>query len=213
MKDTINLFDIPISKDSSDTFSMLNNDNGFVTDPLINKGRGKNVGIELSIEQFLHHDFYFLLSSSIYNSKYQAADKQWYNTRFNGNFAFSLTAGKEFKTGKGFGNRIIGFNIKSVYSGGLRNSPIDFDASLLQSKTVYDESRPFELQAQHYFRIDTKLSVKRNRPKSTTTWSLDLQNTTNHKNVYGEYFDPLTGKTKTAYQAPLIPVLSYRVDF
>ena len=207
------LFDIPVSKDTSETFSMLNNESGYYTDPLVNDGRGRNYGIELTIEQFLHHDFYFLLSSSLYNSEYRASNNKWYDTRFNGNFAFSLTSGKEFKTGKGFGNRIIGINIKSVYAGGLRNTPIDYEASVLKGETQYIESRPFDIQAPNYFRVDTKFSVKRNRPKSTTTWSLDLQNATNRKNVFGEYYDPLTGKTKTAYQAPLIPVLSYRIDF
>ncbi len=207
------LFDIPVSRDSNETFSMLNNESGYFTDPLVNDGRGRNYGLELTIEQFLHHDFYFLLSSTLYNSEYRASNNKWYDTRFNGNFAFSLTAGKEFKTGKGFGNRIVGLNIKSVYAGGLRRTPIDYEASVLSGETEYIESRPFDIQTPNYFRIDTKFSVKRNRPKSTTTWSLDLQNATNRKNVYGEYYDPLTGKTKTAYQAPLIPVLSYRIDF
>ncbi len=207
------LFDIPVSTDTGKTFSMLNNESGYYTDPLVNDGRGRNYGIELTVEQFLHHDFYCLLSSSLYNSEYKATNNKWYDTRFNGNFALSLTGGKEFKTGKGFGNRIIGINIKSVYAGGLRNTPIDYEASVLKGETQYIDSRPFDSQAPNYFRMDTKISVKRNRPKSTTTWSLDLQNATNRKNVYGEYYDPLTGKTKTAYQAPLIPVLSYRIDF
>jgi hypothetical protein len=207
------LFDVPVSTDTSNTFSMLNNEYGFYTDPLTNKGAGKNYGVELTLEQFLHHNLYFLLSSSIYNSKYRASNTNWYNTRFNGNFSVSLTGGKEFKTGKGFGNRIIGLNIKSIYSGGLRNTPIDYASSLQNGKTEYIESRPYELQAPDYFRTDVKFSVKHNRQKSTTTWSLDFQNVSNRKNVYGEYFDPLTGTTKTAYQAPLIPVLSYKIEF
>jgi len=207
------LFDVPVSTDATSTLSLLNNESGFETDPLVNNGKGRNYGVELTVEQFLHNNLYFLLSSSFYDSKYKAANNQWYNTRFNGNFAISFTAGKEIKTGEKFRNRILGFNIKTIYSGGLRNTPIDYEASVSAGETKYIESRPYELQAKNYFRTDFKISLKRNRPKSTTTWSLDFQNVTNHQNEYGQYYDPLTGVTKTSYQAPLIPVLSYKVDF
>ncbi|HNS11075.1 MAG TPA: TonB-dependent receptor [Bacteroidia bacterium] len=207
------LYDIPISTDSSDTFSMLNNENEYATIALTNDGKGRNYGLELTVEQFLHNNFYYLLSGSLYNSEYRAANNHWYNTRYNGKYALSFTAGKEFNTGKAFGNRIIGINIKSVFSGGLRSTPIDYNLSVQNGKTEYVESQAYSQKAKDYFRIDTKLSVKRNRPKSTTTWSLDLQNATNRKNIYGEYYEPSTGETKTIYQAPLIPVLSYRIDF
>ncbi len=207
------LFDVPVSTDPTNTLSLLNNENGFETEPLINNGKGKNYGLELTLEQFLHNDLYFLWSSSLYDSKYLAANNLWYNTRFNGNFATTLTAGKEFKTGEKFKHRIIGINIKTIYSGGLRNTPIDYEASVASGETEYIDSRAYELQAKNYFRTDFKISLKRNKARSTSTWSLEFQNVTNHKNEAGQYYDPLTGKTKTSYQAPLIPILSYKVDF
>lgn len=207
------LFNVPISTDPTSTLSTLNSEGGFEVEPLHNKGLGKNYGAELTLEQFLHHDLYFLLSASVYDSKYKAATGQWYNTRFNGNYAFSFTGGKEFKTGEKFKHRLIGLNIKTIYSGGMRNTPIDLNASLQKGETVYFEDKAFSQQAPAYFRADVKISVKRNRPKSTVTWSLDIQNVSNRKNVFGEYFDPLKGTLKTVYMAPLIPVLSYKVDF
>lgn len=207
------IFKVPVSSDPDQTFSMLNNEYGFVTDPLVNKGKGVNKGLELTVEQYLHNDFYFLLSSSFYDSKYQNGSGKTFNTRFNGKYAATFTGGKEFKTGAGFGNRIVGLNIKTVFSGGLRNTPIDFNASVAAGETKYVESEAYTLKAKDYFRTDVKLSIKRNRKKSTITWSLDVQNATNNKNVFGEYFDPLTATTKVSYQAPLIPVLAYKIDF
>ena len=207
------LYNVPVSTDINNTFSILNSEGGYTSDPLANNGKGKNYGVELTFEQFLHHDFYFLLSSSVYDSKYKAANGKWFNTRFNGNFATTFTAGKEFKTGSGFKNRIIGVNIKTIYAGGLRNTPIDIDASKAKGETVYRDVEAFSLQAKDYFRTDVKFSLKRNRLKSTVTWSVDIQNVSNAKNIFGDYFDPLTGTTKTSYQAPLIPILSYKVDF
>ncbi|MFN8165002.1 MAG: TonB-dependent receptor [Bacteroidia bacterium] len=207
------LFDVPVSTADSGTFCIINNEFGFVTDPLTNSGIGENKGLELTVEQFLHRDLYFLLSASIYDSKYKAANGNWYNTRYNGGFSVCLTGGKEFKTGEGFGHRTIGINIKTLYSGGLRSTPINFEASLGAGEAKYNFSDSYALQAPDYFRTDFKISVSRNRKRSTTTWSLDIQNLTNRKNYGGEYYDPQTSKIKIYYQTPMIPVLSYKVDF
>ena len=207
------LYNIPVSTDETETFSIINQEEGYTTESLTNKGTGRNYGLELTFEQFMRKDFYFLLSGSLFDSKYKAANGHWYNTRFNSNYNFSLTAGKEIKTGDKFRNRIIGLNIKSVYSGGLRETPIDEPSSVDKGYTIYFEDQAYSRQVQDYFRTDIRLSVKRNRTKSTVTWALDIQNATNYKNVYGKYFDPQSGKTKTGYQAPLIPILSYKIDF
>lgn len=207
------LYNVPVGTEANSTYSMLNSEGGFTDKELRNSGLGRNYGFELTVERFLHKDFYFLLSSSVYDSKYKAQDGRWYDTRFNGNFAGSFTAGKEFRTGEKFKKRIVGVNLKAIYTGGLRNTPIDVPASVAAGETKYQEDRPFTLQAPNYFRTDVKFSLKRNREKSSVTWSLDLQNATNRKNVFGDYFDPKTGTTKTAYQMTMIPVLSYKVDF
>jgi hypothetical protein len=207
------LFHVPEGLVASQNLSMLNNDAGFETAPMVNKGVGKNYGLELTVEQFMHKDFYYLLSASLYNSQFKGTDGLWHSTRYNGMYSGSFTAGKDIQTGKGFGNRIIGFNIKTLYSGGLRETPIDLQASMQKGETVYQDAHPFTIRKKDYFRTDIKFSVKRNRKKSTITWSLDIQNVTNRKNVYGNYFDPLSGRVRTIYQASLIPVLSYKIDF
>ena len=52
-----------------------------------------------------------------------ASDVYKRQTRFNGNFATTFTAGKEIKTGPGFKNRIVGVNIKTIYACLLYTSP------------------------------------------------------------------------------------------
>jgi hypothetical protein len=207
------LYDIPISLDTSNTFSVLNLSDGYYTDPLSNKGLGRNYGVELTLEQFMHNDLYFLLSSSLYESEYRANDGKWRNTLFNGNYTFTFTGGKEIKTGSKFKNRIIGLNIKMIYAGGLRTTPIDLEKSMAEQQTNYFEQLAYTGQNPAYFRTDIRISLKRNRPKSTHTLSLDIQNVSNRKNVFGDYFDALSGKVKTYYQTPLIPILGYRIEF
>lgn len=207
------LFNIPVTVDQIKTFSMLNNTDGYVTDPLVNNGIGRNMGVELTYERFMYRNLYYLLSVSLYDSKYKAANGKWYDTRFNTNYAVAFTAGKEWTLSERRKNRIIGLNIKSIYVGGFRYTPIDLPASIAAGETKEDESKTFENKNPDYWRLDVGVSAKRNFKKLTSTLSLDIQNVTNRKNVGGQYFDVNTGAIKYWYQTPLLPILSYRLEF
>jgi hypothetical protein len=207
------LFHIPISRDSGSTMSLLNVRDGFTTEKLTSDGKGRNYGVEITVERFLHKYFYYLLSISLFDSKYRAADGNWYNTRFNTNFASSFTGGKEWKLSEKHKNKVIGLNIKVIYTGGTRTTPVDLPGSIASGNEVNQTWNAFTKQNPSYFRLDTKISIKRNFAHSTSSLALDIQNTTNHKNVGGQYFDVNSGKIKFWYQSPLIPVLSYRLEF
>jgi len=205
------LFNVPVSIYDTSSFSTLNIIQDIVTEPLENKGKGKNFGIEVSLEKQLRNYWYFLLSNSVYQSKYTAADGVERNTRFNGNFASTFTAGKEFiNAGK---HRSYGANIKVVYAGGFRDTPIDLPASVANGYTKYIDAAAFSLQNPSYFRADIRLSVKWNKARHTSMLSLDIQNTTNRKNIYNHNFDPLKGKIITNYQTGIIPVINYSIEF
>jgi CarboxypepD_reg-like domain/TonB-dependent Receptor Plug Domain len=207
------LFNVPVSADKTSTYSIINSTDGYKTDPLTNKGLGKNYGLELTYERFLTKNLYYLLSASFYDSKYKAPNGNWYNTLFNTHYAVSFTAGKEWTLSEKRKSRIIGFNIKSIYVGGLRYTPIDLPASVTSGETKYITSQTYASKTPDYYRLDTRISLKRNYAKVTSTFALDIQNTTNRKNVGGQYFDLKTGTIKYWYQTPLLPLLSYRLEF
>jgi hypothetical protein len=204
------LYNIPVKAETNSSFSLINRQWDYETEPLLNDGLGRNYGVELTIEQFMHNNVYFLLSASLYESKYKATDNVWRSTRYNGNANVTFTGGKEFILSK---NRVFGVNLRTIYSGGFRDTPINVAESVTKGETVYYEERAFTEQNPAYFRSDLRLSLKRNKAKSTHTLALDIQNVSNRKNVFGSYFEPLTGKVKTSYQTPLIPILSYKIEF
>jgi hypothetical protein len=206
------LYHIPVKNDPTSPLAVSNNEDGYITDPLVNKGIGRNYGLELTLEQFMHNDFYFLFSGSLYESKYKALDNVWRNSRYNGNYAFSVTAGKEWKSA-GKKNRVYGLNLRTLSSGGFRTTPIDVERSVNEGETKFIESLAYSDQLPGYFRTDLRVSMKRNRSKSTTTLALDIQNVTNHQNLGGQYFDVETAEIKKWYQLPLLPVLSYKIEF
>ncbi len=207
------LFNIPVSADPKYQFSVLNNTEDDAPYFLVNEGKGENYGLELTVERFLANDFYLLLSASLFESKYAAVDGSWHDTRFNTGRVVSLTTGKEYQLAEKYKSRIVGWNLKLIYSGGMRTMPIKLEESIADGKPVFDFQNAFAWQNPDYFRADLGLTLKRNYKRSTGTLSLNIQNVSNRSNVGGRYFDQNTGKIKSWYQAPLIPVLSYKLEF
>jgi outer membrane receptor protein involved in Fe transport len=205
------LFNVPISIYDSSTVSTLNIQNEYLTDPLKNNGKGKNYGVEISLERYLKNNFYLTLTNSIYQSKYTALDGVERNTRFNGNYIATFIAGKDFvNTSK---HKTFGINIKTIYAGGLRTTPIDLLASQQKGYGVYKEKEAYSLQNPAYFRTDIRLSMKWNKKHLTSTLSLDFQNITNRLNVFNQSYDEKSNKIITNYQTGIIPVLNYKVEF
>ena len=152
-----------------------------------------------------------MFSNSFYQSKYIARDGIERNTKYNGNYISNLVAGKEFISANR--RRTFGVNIKAVYAGGYRTTPIDFEKSGIEGYTIYREKEAYSLQNPAYFRTDIRLSMKWNRKALTSTLSLDIQNVANHLNVYDQTYDPLRKKIITNYQAGIIPILNYKIEW
>jgi hypothetical protein len=205
------LFNVPVSTKDSSTFSTLNIIDGYVLDPMVNKGTGRNYGIEVSLERYLHNNVYFMLSNSIYQSKYTALDGIERNTRFNGNYTVTLIGGKDFVSANK--RKTFGVNIKTIYAGGLKTTPVDFAQSQSKGYTVFDEYHANTLTNPNYFRADLRLSIKWNRKNFTSTLSLDIQNLTNRLNVYNQYYNDETNAIEYNYQTGMIPILNYKIEF
>ncbi len=206
------LFDVPVST-FSNSFSALNLLEGFVREPLANQGTGRNYGWEASVEKNLLDSYYFLVSGSLYELKYTGADGIERDTRFNGNYAMSVTGGKEFVWSKREKRRVISINLRSAYVGGLRVTPIDNAASIATQSTVFLDDRAFSEKLPDYFKVDARLSLRKDTPRYSSVWSIDLQNATNRRNVAYQYYDTVQGQVLTQYQLGLIPILTYRIEF
>ncbi len=205
------LYGVPVSADERNAFSLLNITDGFVLRRLANNGKGRNYGVELTIERFLHNNFYYMLSGSLFKSEYTGSDDIWRSTRFDGGGAGNFLIGKEWLTGRSK-NNVFGINLKMTYVGGFRATPIDLAASRQKGETVWVENQTNSQVLDAYFRSDIRVSWKRNRNGFTGTLSLDIQNVTNRENIYGRYYDANSAQIRTAYQLPLIPVLNYRIE-
>lgn len=208
------LYNVPIVDDPTSTFSVLNQFEGYTTDSLVNKGTGENYGVEFSLEKYLSKDYYFLFSGSVYESRYTGGDGVKRDTRFNGNYVFSATGGREFdRITKKNKNKILGINLRVIYQGGMCTAPIDIAASRLAQTTVFDESNGFTEKLPDYFRTDFRITFKRNKENYTRTFGIDIQNVTNSKNIAFRTYDFTLDEIITKNQLGLIPLISYRLEF
>ena len=62
------LYDVPVIADSS--YSVLNRREFYVEEALVNKGKGRNIGVDITLEQYLSRGFYYLVTASVFDSKY-----------------------------------------------------------------------------------------------------------------------------------------------
>jgi hypothetical protein len=211
------LYNVPVNTFSS-SYSMLNTGASFKTDledSLTNSGTGKNYGAELTIEKFFSKGYYGLFTASVYQSKYTASDGVERNTAFNGRYVFNLLAGKEFKLGQAKRNA-ISTDLKVTYAGGRYYTPIDLEASrVFRHEVLKGADYAYTSHYPDYFRMDFKLGVTLNskRKKISQSFSFDLQNITNNKNVFSQSYDDRRETINTTYQLGFFPNFIYKIQF
>lgn len=209
------IFNVPVTSFSS-SYSMLNTGSTFktdLTDSLINNGTGSNYGVELTIEKFFSKGYYGLITASVYNSNYKGSDGISRNTAFNGRYVYNILAGKEWKIGREKRNR-FSLDIKYTNAGGRAYTPIDLTASKAIGHEVLSTDA-YSGYFANYYRLDLKAGFTLNsgKRKIAQTLSLDLQNVTNHKNVFSQNYDSKIQGISTTYQLGFFPNVVYKIQF
>ncbi|HRI78523.1 MAG TPA: TonB-dependent receptor [Cyclobacteriaceae bacterium] len=211
------LYTVPVEKSSS-SFSLLNTGAGFsrfFPGALVNTGIGKNFGAELTLEKFFSNGYLFLVTTSLFESKYQGSDRIWRDTDFNGNYIFNALFSKEWQ----FANRnTFSLGSKVTTAGGKRYGPVDMTASDKQKEVVYVDATRNSLQFEPYFRTDLKINYKINRPRVSHEFSIDLINIFDTKNILKLTYapvpgDPTSNPIREEYQLGFLPLFYYRIDF
>ncbi|MCR9288623.1 carboxypeptidase-like regulatory domain-containing protein [Saprospiraceae bacterium] len=205
------LKDVPVGTQNEQTFSYINVVEGFVTEPLHNLGKGRNYGLDISLEKYFRNQLFFLLNASIIESKYKAYNGNWYNTQFNSKLAASFTGGKEWKIKNA---NFFQLGWKGLLNIGQASTPL-IDETIKEDETPYDWSQAYADNAPTYYRIDIRLAFRKNKPNSSFLLALDLQNVTNriNKRPFGWNFSKENEIWQRSNQAGLIPILSFKIDF
>jgi len=209
------LWNIPIDTFPT-SYNMLNEGSGFdrfFPGKLTNKGLGRNVGVELTVEKFFTHNWFIMFSGSVYDSKLKASNGKWYNSSFNGQYVLNALGTKEFKWEKKKRINTIGIGGKITFGGGQRYTPYDTTLSQQFEDPVVVDSLRNKYQFKPYFRFDIKLNYRCNTKRFTHEVGIDLVNVTFQKNILRlQYINPQQ-PAKEVYQLGFLPLFYYRLDF
>ena len=206
------LYNVPV-RDVPDYFSVLNLGADFTSPNVVNlvsNGRGRNYGLELTLEKFYDRGYYFLFTSSVFDSRYRASDHVWRNTAFNGNYVLNLLGGKELRIGQ---RHTFIVDARATFSGGKRYTPVDLAASRAARTEIRDISRAYQMRYDPYFRLDIKPGYRYNSARVTHEFSVDVQNVTRNLNVFQQAFNLKTGQLNTEYQLRFFVIPQYRILF
>jgi hypothetical protein len=207
------LYDVPVENDINSSFSMLNASGVYSNPDLVNEGSGRNYGLELTFERFFSNNYYYMITSSLYESKYTAKDGVERDSRFNANYSGNIVFGKEFILPSKKNNRTLAVNAKVSLLGGNRYTPIDLNASILEGRTVYRQDEAYTMKRDDIFNLNLAVTYRVNRKKTTHEFKLDIQNLTNNKAIVGQYYNSNTQKIVDYYQLSFIPNIMYIIKF
>ncbi len=213
------IYDVPIDRDSISAFSLLNTGgtySRYYPYALVNDGKGKNYGIELTVDNSTPQKYQFSLNASLFESTYVGSDGVWRDTDFNGNYTLNAIVSREWMLKRNQNIFSIGGRISTA--GGRRHGVADEDQSNLLRELRYVPGTENSLQYKAYFRASIRLNYKINYRKAHHEISVDLTNVTKHNNVLREAFASDfyawdKGKILKEYQFGFIPFIYYRIDF
>ena len=205
------LYNIPGIPDSS--YSMINFKQDWAfRDSLANNSTGKNIGVDITLERFLNNHFYYLITASVFDSKYRGDDHVWRNTRYDKEFVANILVGKEIYMGRNK-NNVLGINGRLNIVGGERYSPILIRESTETKSEVYDETRAFADQEPYSKFFDLTLTYRINRKNYSGIWAIQVKNILGSPLNEGYSYNYKVDKVQKDRTVVVLPVLSYKIEF
>lgn len=206
------LYDVPVMADSS--YSVLNRRDFWVEDPLVNKGKGDNFGVDITFEKYMTKGLYYMVTASLFDSRYCGGDGVWHDTRYNRNYIVNGLIGKEWMVGRNKQN-VLNVNLKLTYQGGERYSPIDEAATMAHpDKDVqYDESKAFSKQLSPMLLGSASISYKINRKKISHEFFAQALNLTRAEESWGHDYNIKTNKIQENTGKTVLTNIGYKIQF
>ena len=203
------LYDVPVTETGS--YSILNRREFYMTETLVSKGRGQNYGVDVTFSKYLTRGMYYMLTTSLFESKYKAGDGNWYDTRYNRKFIVNGLIGKEWMMGRD----MFSVNLKASTMGGQRHTPVDEAATLAHpdKEVQHDETQMYLRQFSPMFIGDFSISYKMNREKVAHTFALKSVNATRQKEYIKHKYNLISQSIEPFYSANSLFNVSYRIDF
>lgn len=203
------LYDVPVV--DGEAYSMLN----FTSDwtfnkTLVNKGRGSNFGVDITLERFLKGGFYYMMTSSIYQSEYTGGDGVKHKSRYSGGFVVNFLAGKEWTVRNA---NLLGINGKVTLFGPYWHQPVDVEATRQKGEIVYNENESFNERHSNLETVsDLTLTYRINHIKSSSVFAFQVKNVVGRQYM-GKKYNLQTEEIEDDFFTSPVPFISYKIEF
>ena len=204
------LFRIPVEENSS--FSIINHQSFYLDRILKNRGSGVNYGIDITLEQYMKNGFYYMITASLFKSKYKAGDNIWRNTRLDKNYLLNILAGKEWMVGRNKQN-VLSLNGRIFFQGGDRYTPVDEGKSMIEHDIKFDETRAYSKKFDPSINGDISFSYRINKKKISHEFSIKMLNVGMRTGMHFYQYNEKTHKIEKKDGSGLIPNISYKIYF
>lgn len=204
------LYHIPVERNTS--FSIINHEDFYLERLLVNKGAGRNYGIDITLERYMQGGFYYLLTASFFKSRYKGGDSVWRNTRLDKGFLMNLLAGKEWMVGK-LRQNVFSINGRLLFQGGGRYTPIDEERSLEEHDVVFDETRAFSRKFKPSVNGDVSVSYRINKRRVSHEFAVKILNVGMRTGMHFYEYDVRHHRINRKEGMGMIPNISYKIYF
>lgn len=205
------LFDVPVIADS--VYSMINFEQDFhFNNVLVNKGKGKNYGVDFTFERFFNNCFYYLVTTSLFRSDYETGSGEVYPTRYDKGYVINILGGKEFVFTRTRRNT-ISLNGRVNIAGGNKVTPIDEVQSNAAQRVIYNWSKPYSEQNPTDYYFDFTASWRIDGKRVANIFSIQVKNLLGSPSEYNWTYNYRTKKVEQSSVVVVVPNISYRVEF
>jgi len=208
------LYEAPV-KESIPQYSVLNEGVEYYIqryDSLVSSGKGTNYGLDLTLERFMHRNYYFLITASLSRSFYRGYDEVKRSTAFDNRYVFNAVGGYELPMGK-FKNKFLIFGLRATWTGGRPYVPYDQEATVETGEVQYDWNEAYTVRFDDYIRGSLRLGFRRNISHANMLLYIDLQYRSNYTYVDLYRIDVTTGEIVKGYSMGFYPIATWRIQF
>ena len=194
------------------SFSIINHTNFYLDKALVNDGKGRNYGVDVTLERYLKDGYYWMVTGSLFDSQYMGGDGVWRDTRYNRKFVSNVLVGKEWMCGRQK-QHVFSANIGLLFQGGEYLEAINAEASVEQQIPVFDQQRAYLEQLDSSLGMDVSVGYKINRKKVSHEFAVKVLNATATPDQYGYLYNTETKEVERNEMRITIPNISYKIHF
>jgi len=204
------LYDVPVVPGTSE--SIINEIFYVMDNPLVNGGKARNVGVDMTLERYLRDGWYWMLTASVFDSRYTGDDGVWRDTRYNRRVVANALGGKEWMLGRDR-RKVLGVSLRANVLGGQYYTPVDEAASEEAHMVIEDGSRTMAAHHPMGVYLHATVNYTVHRPRVSHEVGFKMMNITGTGDQYGWEYNQRTGKVDQWTTRIGIPNVYYRISF